>query len=132
MSARLSTRLYVRPPVCLSRLPTAAAAWAGLLLSAGARAYQQMRVASCREPRDEVQRRLVGSECIRYMLMFYAFRVLQIRFAIQGWLGSRVVSVLDSGAEGPGFKSQSRCCRVTVLGKLFTPIVPLFTKQRNC
>ena len=25
-----------------------------------------------------------------------------------GWLGSRVVSVLDSGAEGPGFKSQPR------------------------
>ena len=47
-----------------------------------------------------------------------------------GWLGSRVVSVLDSGAEGPGFKSQSRRCRVTVLGKLFTPIVPLFTEQR--
>ena len=48
-----------------------------------------------------------------------------------GWLGSRVVSVLDSGAEGPGFKSQPRRCRVTVLGKLFTPLVPLFTKQRN-
>ena len=47
-----------------------------------------------------------------------------------GWLGSRVVSVLDSGAEGPGFKSQSRRCRVTVLGKLFTPIVPLLTKQQ--
>ena len=56
-------------------------------------------------------------------------------------LGSRVVSVLDSGAEGPRFKSQSRrCrvtvlgkrrCRVTVLGKLFTPIVPLFTTQQN-
>jgi len=45
-----------------------------------------------------------------------------------GWLGSRVVSVLDSDAEGPGFKSQSRRCRVTVLGKLFTPVVPLFTK----
>ena len=45
-----------------------------------------------------------------------------------GWLGSRVVSVLDSDAEGPGFKSQSRRCRVTVLGKLFTPIVPVFTK----
>jgi len=42
-----------------------------------------------------------------------------------------VVSVLDSGAEGPGFKSQPRRCRVTVLGKLFTPIVPLFTKQQN-
>ena len=41
----------------------------------------------------------------------------------QGWLGSQVVSVLDSGAEGPGFKSQPRRCRVTVLGKLFTPIV---------
>ena len=49
----------------------------------------------------------------------------------EGWLGSRVVSVLDSGAEGPGFKSQSRRCRVTVLGKLFTPIMPLFTKQQS-
>ena len=48
-----------------------------------------------------------------------------------GGLGSPVVSVLNSGAEGPGFKSQPRHCRVTVLGKLFTPIVPLFTKQRN-
>jgi len=47
------------------------------------------------------------------------------------WLGSRVVSVLDSGTEGPGFKYQTRRCRVTVLGKLFTPIVPLFTKQQN-
>ena len=46
-------------------------------------------------------------------------------------LGSRVVSVLDSGAEWPGFKSQSRRCQVTVLGKLLTPIVPLFTKQQN-
>jgi len=51
--------------------------------------------------------------------------------ASPGWLGSRVVSVLDSDTEGPVFKSQSRRCRVTVLGKLFTPIVPLFTKQRN-
>ena len=48
-----------------------------------------------------------------------------------GWLGSRAVIVLDSGAEGPAFKSQPRRCRVTVLGKLFTPIVPLFTKQQN-
>jgi len=29
----------------------------------------------------------------------------------RGWLGSRVVSVLDSGAEGPGFKSQPWRCR---------------------
>ena len=47
------------------------------------------------------------------------------------WLGSRVVSVLDSDTEGPGFKSQPRRCRVTVSGKLFTPIVLLFTEQRN-
>jgi len=44
-------------------------------------------------------------------------------------LASRAVSVLDSGAEGPGFKSQPRRCRVTVVGRLFIPIVPLFTKQ---
>jgi len=50
---------------------------------------------------------------------------------IQVWLGSRVVSVLDSGAEGPGFKSQPRRCRVTALGKLFTPIVPTFIKQQK-
>ena len=48
-----------------------------------------------------------------------------------GWLGSWVVSMLDSGAEEPGFKSQSRRCWVTVLGKLFTPTVSLFTKQQN-
>jgi len=47
-----------------------------------------------------------------------------------GVVGSRVVSVLDSGEEGPRFKSQSGRCRVTVLGKLH-PIVPLFTKQQN-
>ena len=46
-------------------------------------------------------------------------------------LGSWVVSMLDSGAEWPGFKSQSQRCRVTVLAKLVTPIVPLFTKQQN-
>ena len=46
-------------------------------------------------------------------------------------LGSRVVSVLDSRAEAPWFKSQPRRCRVTVLGELFTLIVPLFTKQRH-
>ena len=56
---------------------------------------------------------------------------LLVFYSNHGWLASRVVSVLDSGAEGRGFKSQSRRCRVTVLGKLFTPIVPLFTKQRN-
>jgi len=41
-----------------------------------------------------------------------------------------VVSVLDSGAIGPGFKSQPRRCQVTVLGTLFTPIMPLFTAAK--
>ena len=42
-------------------------------------------------------------------------------FHATGWLGSRVVIVLDSDAERPGFKSQSRRCLVN-LGKLFTPV----------
>jgi len=42
---------------------------------------------------------------------------------LMGWLGSRVVSVLDSNAEGPEFKIAA--------ATLFSPIVPLFTKQRN-
>ena len=54
------------------------------------------------------------------------------------WLGRRVVSVLDSGAVGPGFKLQLRDCRVTVLDKLFTPVVnkigsnPLKGCEGNC
>ena len=58
-------------------------------------------------------------------------RLVEYGLYSAGWLGSRVVSVLHLGAEAPGFKSQPRRCRVTVLGKLFTPVVPLFTKQRN-
>ena len=42
-----------------------------------------------------------------------------------GWLCSRVVSVLDSSAEGLWLQIAA------VLGKLFTPIVPLFIKQQN-
>jgi len=59
-----------------------------------------------------------------------AWEVYNAAQSLVGW-GGILVSVLDSGTEGPGFKSQPRRCRVTVLGKLFTPIVPLFTKQRN-
>ena len=62
----------------------------------------------------------------------YVNRPILLSYIVSSeWLGSRVVSVLDTGAEGPGFTSQPRRCRVTVLGKLFTPIVSLFTKQRN-
>ena len=53
------------------------------------------------------------------------------KYYYYGWIGSRVVSVLDSGAEGPGFKSQPQRCRVTVLGKLFTPIVGTRTDEHS-
>jgi len=59
------------------------------------------------------------------------FYTLYSAFSALGWLGSRVVSILDSDAVGPEYISQSRRCRVTVLGKLFTPIMSLFTKQQN-
>jgi len=55
--------------------------------------------------------------------------VQHLNLLIRGWLGSRMVCVLDSGADRPGFKSQSRRC--TVLYKLFKHIVPLFTKQQK-
>ena len=46
----------------------------------------------------------------RTFMLFY-FQTISIT---TGWLGSRVVSMLDSGVEGPRFKSQPRHCRVTV------------------
>ena len=45
---------------------------------------------------------------------FDFFKYLYSVINTNGWLGSWVVSVLDSGAEWPGFKSQSRRCRVAV------------------
>jgi len=68
--------------------------------------------------------------CIQITLPNNVYSAYYIYIYIR-WLSSWVVSVLESGTEGPGFKSQPRRCRVTVLGKLFTTIVPLFTEQRN-
>ena len=45
------------------------------------------------------------------------------------WLGSRVVSVLDRRVRVQ--IAVATLSGITVLGKLFTPIVPLLTKQRN-
>ena len=53
------------------------------------------------------------------------FHVLY-KYDDQGWLGSRVVSMMDSGTEGPRCKLLPQRCRVTVLGKLFTPTEPLY------
>ena len=47
--------------------------------------------------------------------MFHAILVARVYAAVPR--DGLVVSVLDSGAEGTGFKSQPRRCRVTVLGK---------------
>ena len=62
----------------------------------------------------------------------YTYRMIHCIKFVTRWLGSRVVSVLDSAAEGSGFRLKLQCCRVTVLGKPFTPIMPQrFTKQQN-
>jgi len=80
---------------------------------------------SCHAPSHSVYR--------RYGRIFVASRSFfpDIFHLMGGSVAECMVSVLDSGTAGPGFKSQPRRCRVTVLGKLFTPIVPLFTKQQN-
>ena len=76
----------------------------GRLLSRALRAAQAtMRVPVYRQLLR--QPRAAGLPSSRFRLLLSVF----------GWLGSQVVSVLDSGAVGPGFKSQSRRCRVTVL-----------------
>jgi len=46
-------------------------------------------------------------------MYFLTYSILA--YVNRGWLGSRVVSMLDSGAEGPRFKWQPRrCLRQTV------------------
>ena len=77
-------------------------------------------------------------DILNQLIQFYLNNALNLRPLTQhiipcyrglptkGWLGNRAVSVLDSDAKGPGFKTQLRRCEVTVLG-----IVPLSTKQRN-
>ena len=57
-------------------------------------------------------RSLILSAVLHYRS--HSFVLYFSSFFFRGWLGSRVVSVLDSGAEGPGFKSQPPRCRVTV------------------
>ena len=42
----------------------------------------------------------------------------EMAFLHRSYISAAVVSMLYSGAERPGFKSQPRCCWVTVLGKV--------------
>jgi len=44
--------------------------------------------------------------------VFMFLRFMALCPGLPWWLGGQVVSVLDSGAEGPGFKLQPRRCRV--------------------
>ena len=63
--------------------------------------------------------------CILHHMPYNSQTVLDLHQSQDGSVAEWLQ--LDSGTEGHGFKSQPRRCRVTVLGKLFTPIVPLFT-----
>ena len=76
--------------------------------------------------------RFTVSFAIHFLLLVRDHKSADFNGCCIGWLGSRVLSVLDSGAEGPGSnRSCVRLCRVTVLGKLFTPMAPVSTKQRK-
>ena len=45
----------------------------------------------------------------------------QVTTSLLGWLGSLVVGALDLQLDGREFNSRPQRCRVTTLGKLFTP-----------
>jgi len=63
------------------------------------------------------QRSAAPFHILHFRILLSAFHILHYT---NSSLGSRVVSMLDSGAQGPGLKSQPRRCRVTDLGKLFS------------
>jgi len=73
-------------------------------------------LASCWSTASRVQLNVSLVSLICVALLKYC-RIYERCFL--GRHGSRVVSVLDSGSEGHRFKSQSRRCRVTVLGPPF-------------
>ena len=62
--------------------------------------------------------------CCSFLLPSY---FLLPNFQIAHFYGCSVAEWL---AERPGFKSQSRRCRVTVSGKLFTPIMPCSSSSK--
>jgi len=63
---------------------------------------------------DRQQRVCKWHRGYRRSYSMHKIKISRHAYGLKGWLGSRVVSVLDSGAVGPGFKSQSRRCRATV------------------
>jgi len=69
---------------------------------------------------------LQKSQCHILVYFFFSFCHGKLGGSVAEWL-----ACWTQTQKGLGFKSQPRRCRVTVLGKLFTPIMPLFTGQRN-
>jgi len=61
----------------------------------------------------------------------YKLQIACVAYFEGGSVAEWLACWTHAGAEGPGFRSQPRRCRLTILGKLFTPIVPLFIEQRN-
>ena len=101
-------------------------AWQSILYTRGARRLLHFRQSYCS---NSITLTCCGFVVQLVPQLYSSWQDFDWHRASHGWLSSRVVSMLDSGAVGPGFISQPRRCRVTVLGKLFTPVVPLFTKQ---
>jgi len=63
----------------------------------------------------------------RQTLQFLLVSTQQLGGLVAEWLACSTQAQKGLGSN----RSRQRRCRVTVLGKLFTPIVPLFTKQQN-
>jgi len=83
--------------------------------------------ATCRK---HVRDMLTLIKCEKKLCDPSTMRAIPERFCdgVGWWLGGPAVSVPDSGSKEHGFESQSRRCRVAVLGKLVTPIVPRSTQ----
>jgi len=92
-------------------------------LKAGMEKYQS--VFSFIEQITKMYNRKKLKYCILHHMPYNSQTVLDLHQSQDGSVAEWLQ--LDSGTEGHGFKSQPRRCRVTVLGKLFIPIVPLFT-----
>jgi len=65
-----------------------------------------------RTAKTSIKEFLFFDSCVTNYLVFCGSNCVVINIKLHsnqstGWLGSRVVSVLHSGAEGPGFKTQS-------------------------
>jgi len=70
----------------------------------------------------------------RARCVFIYFYYFISYYIIQKYKGGSVAEWLACWTheqKGPVSNHSRESCRVTVLGKLFTPIVPLFTKQQN-